>query len=102
MTHEPAIGFIGLGLMGLPIALNLARDGQRIHAWNRTSRAAESLKEAGGIIANNPGGLLAMSRGAGDRGKVKSWDLLVGSGRGWLGDRRRRPAPVSILAGGLP
>ena len=42
------------------------------------------------LIANNPGGLLAMSRGAGDRGKVKPWNLLIRRGGGRdLGDRQR-------------
>ena len=34
------------------------------------------------LIANNPGGLLAMSRGGGDRGKVKPWNLLIRRGGG--------------------
>ncbi len=38
-----AVGFIGLGSMGLPMAQNLARAGFQVLAWNRTP------KEAGGL-----------------------------------------------------
>ena len=49
------------------------------------------------LIANNPGGLLAMSRGAGDRGKVKPWDLFVGSGG--RRDLGRRPGRLEVAFG---
>ena len=31
------VGFIGLGAMGRPMALNLAKAGHRVIAWNRSS-----------------------------------------------------------------
>ena len=34
------------------------------------------------LIANNPGGLLAMSGSGGDGGEVESWNLFVGCGGG--------------------
>lgn len=35
------IAFIGLGIMGLPMATNLARAGYDVHAYNRSSRSFE-------------------------------------------------------------
>jgi len=45
------VGFIGLGSMGEPMALNLARAGTPLVVWNRTPRRAGSLKAAGATIA---------------------------------------------------
>lgn len=36
-----AVAFLGLGRMGLPMSLNLARAGFAVRAWNRSSRAVE-------------------------------------------------------------
>jgi 2-hydroxy-3-oxopropionate reductase len=41
------IGFIGLGLMGTPIVLNLLRAGFAVTVWNRTEQKAASAIEAG-------------------------------------------------------
>jgi 3-hydroxyisobutyrate dehydrogenase len=41
------VGFIGLGTMGRPMALNLARAGTDLIVWNRTPGRAGSLREAG-------------------------------------------------------
>jgi len=45
------IGFVGLGVMGQPIALNLARAGTSLVVWNRTAAKAESLRAAGARVA---------------------------------------------------
>jgi len=45
------IGFIGTGLMGLPMAKNLLKSGYNLKAFNRTQNKAELLKEFGGEIA---------------------------------------------------
>ncbi|OIR01672.1 2-hydroxy-3-oxopropionate reductase [mine drainage metagenome] len=39
------IGFIGLGLMGRPMALHLARAGHRLHLWARRPAALEPFSE---------------------------------------------------------
>ncbi len=44
-------GFIGLGVMGQPIALNLARAGTPLVVWNRTAARAEPLREVGAQVA---------------------------------------------------
>jgi 3-hydroxyisobutyrate dehydrogenase len=50
---EPAkpIGFIGLGAMGEPMALNLARAGTPLLVWNRSPAKAQILAAAGAEIA---------------------------------------------------
>lgn len=44
---EKAVGFVGLGSMGLPMARNLARAGLQVLAWNRTPKEAEGLTQVG-------------------------------------------------------
>ena len=45
------IGFIGLGVMGLPMSLNLARAGTPLLVWNRSPDKCELLREAGARVA---------------------------------------------------
>ena len=42
-----SIGFIGLGIMGQPMALNLLKAGHKLTVYNRTGSKAEPLKQAG-------------------------------------------------------
>ncbi|MFC6673087.1 NAD(P)-dependent oxidoreductase [Marinobacterium aestuariivivens] len=46
MTY-PRIAFLGIGLMGRPMALNLLRAGYPLNAWNRTFAKAQALVSAG-------------------------------------------------------
>lgn len=43
------IGFIGLGVMGLPMARNLARAGYAMKVWNRTLARCADIPEAGAV-----------------------------------------------------
>jgi 2-hydroxy-3-oxopropionate reductase len=44
MSHEkPVIAFLGIGLMGLPMARNLLKAGFVLRAWNRTAAKADAL-----------------------------------------------------------
>ncbi len=45
------VGFIGLGGMGLPIAINLVKAGHEVTGWNRSAGRADPLREAGGRAA---------------------------------------------------
>ncbi len=45
------IGFVGLGVMGQPMALNLAKAGTKLVVWNRSPAAADPLREAGATVA---------------------------------------------------
>lgn len=55
MTANPAgpVGFIGLGSMGQPMALNLAKAGMPLVVWNRSPAKCEPLAEAGAVIAKD-------------------------------------------------
>lgn len=41
------VGFIGLGLMGRPMALNLIKAGHTVHVWSRRRASMQPLLEAG-------------------------------------------------------
>lgn len=56
------IGFIGTGIMGRPMAQNLARAGFQTAVYNRTRQKAAPLEAAGARIASTP---KAASEGAG-------------------------------------
>ncbi|MGI8660811.1 MAG: NAD(P)-binding domain-containing protein, partial [Thermoleophilaceae bacterium] len=44
MSAEPQrVAFLGLGIMGAPMAANLALAGIEVVAWNRTAARAEQL-----------------------------------------------------------
>ena len=49
-----SIGFIGLGLMGRPMALNLLKAGHSLTVWNRTRSKAEDLVRGGARLADSP------------------------------------------------
>ncbi|GAA2278306.1 2-hydroxy-3-oxopropionate reductase [Streptomyces ruber] len=53
------VGFIGLGVMGRPMALNLVRAGARLLVWNRTPARCEPLRAAGAEVAAGPGEVFA-------------------------------------------
>ena len=55
MRGQPRMttGFIGLGSMGGPMALNLARAGTPLVVWNRTPGKAEALAAAGAGVATS-------------------------------------------------
>ena len=46
------IGFIGTGLMGLPMAINILKAGYSLKAFNRSKDKADPLKNHGGEISN--------------------------------------------------
>src|SRR5215211_2524872 len=49
------VGFVGLGLMGMPMARNLAAAGYELVLYNRTSeKAAELARERGATVASSP------------------------------------------------
>ena len=51
---KPAVGFIGLGLMGKPMTANLLKAGFQVTVWNRTRSRAEEVARAGAKLAENP------------------------------------------------
>lgn len=56
------IGFIGLGVMGHPMALNLAKAGTALRVWNRSPRKYDQLRAAGAAVAAGPDEVFANTR----------------------------------------
>ncbi len=48
------VGFVGLGIMGQPMALNLIKAGFELVVWNRTPGKTEPLRQAGAAVADSP------------------------------------------------
>lgn len=48
------VGFIGLGIMGAPMAANLLKAGFELTVWNRTAGRADALVAAGASRAESP------------------------------------------------
>lgn len=51
---KPAVGFIGLGLMGRPMVANLLKAGFAVKVWNRTASRMHPLVELGAIAGKDP------------------------------------------------
>jgi 3-hydroxyisobutyrate dehydrogenase len=49
-----SLGFIGLGIMGEPMALNLVKAGYNVTVFNRTRDKAQPLERAGAQVASSP------------------------------------------------
>ncbi len=62
MAALPDIGFIGLGTMGAPMALNLLKGGTPLTVWNRSEGPISPLAEAGATVASDPDHLFAQCR----------------------------------------
>ncbi len=43
------VGFVGLGIMGRPMALNLIRGGHSLRVWARRAESMQPLVEAGAL-----------------------------------------------------
>lgn len=48
------IGFIGLGIMGKPMALNLIKAGHRLTVYDINQEAVEALVNSGAVAASSP------------------------------------------------
>jgi 3-hydroxyisobutyrate dehydrogenase len=57
-----AVGFVGLGVMGRPMALNLARAGTTLAVWNRSPDKCEPLRAAGAKVAASPAEVFRQAR----------------------------------------
>ncbi len=52
--EDKLIGFIGLGMMGKPMAENLLAAGYRLRVFNRTPEKTASLQEKGALVVQTP------------------------------------------------
>ncbi len=55
------VGFVGLGIMGKPMARNLMRAGYHLTVHNRSPRKAEELGDEGATVADSPQEVAAQS-----------------------------------------
>jgi 3-hydroxyisobutyrate dehydrogenase len=53
------VGFLGLGIMGAPMALNLKKKGFEVTVWNRSPARAEAMAVSGLSVAKTPAELAA-------------------------------------------
>jgi 3-hydroxyisobutyrate dehydrogenase len=49
-----SVGVLGTGIMGAPMARNMARQGLEVRAWNRTHERAAALGDDGVTVAGSP------------------------------------------------
>lgn len=58
---KPRLGFIGIGLMGQPMALRLLAADYRVAVWNRTPGKLDAVVAAGAVAAATPDALTFVS-----------------------------------------
>ena len=61
MNDKPALGFIGLGVMGTPMTGRLIEAGYGVSVWNRSSQKTKQLIERGATVAASPADLAQTS-----------------------------------------
>lgn len=54
LPTKPRIAFLGIGLMGKPMAINLLKADYRVTVWNRTLAKAQALASYGADLASSP------------------------------------------------
>lgn len=54
MPEHDTLGFIGLGIMGFPMAQNLLKAGHALTVYNRTRAKSELLSQQGATVAGTP------------------------------------------------
>ncbi|MCA9848145.1 MAG: NAD(P)-dependent oxidoreductase [Dehalococcoidia bacterium] len=60
-TNNETVGFIGLGIMGLPMARNVLKGGYPVVAWNRTASKVDLVADAGAERGESPSDVAARS-----------------------------------------
>lgn len=59
--QQQRIGFIGMGLMGVPMSLRLLAAGYSVRVWNRNPAKAEVVRQAGASVAASVAELVTTS-----------------------------------------
>ena len=59
VPSSPVIGMVGIGRIGLPMAINLVRAGLRVVGFRRTDRQA--FVDAGGVVLDSPADVAAQA-----------------------------------------
>ena len=50
MANQSRIGFLGMGIMGTPMAMNLVRSGHNVAVWNRTTEKTKPVVALGATV----------------------------------------------------
>ena len=103
------VGFIGLGLMGAPMAANVARGGHALTVYNRTPAKAQPLSELGATVVSSPRAvgeasevvITMLTDAEGVRGVLDGPEglLAAGSGKTLIDMSTISPAQARALAG---
>ena len=56
------VGFVGTGVMGQPMALNLLRAATPLVVWNRTRTRTDQLAQAGATVVDRPGDVFGQAQ----------------------------------------
>ncbi|MDF1592673.1 MAG: NAD(P)-binding domain-containing protein [Desulfobacterales bacterium] len=51
---KPKVGFLGMGIMGQPMALNIRKAGYELMVYNRTVNRNAAATRAGAALAESP------------------------------------------------
>ena len=54
MSDQPTVAVLGTGIMGAPMASNIAKAGFETRVWNRTPDKAQPVAEDGASVADSP------------------------------------------------
>jgi len=61
-TETVPLGFLGIGIMGEPMAVNLAESGRQLVVWSRSQGRIASVRQAGAFIAATPAEVFERAR----------------------------------------
>ena len=51
---DTTIGFVGMGILGVPMSLNLLKAGYKVVVYNRSSEKCDPVVAAGATLASSP------------------------------------------------
>ncbi len=60
-TSKPPVGFIGLGIMGRPMAFHILKGGHPLTVYNRTRSKTDELRAHGAAVADSPAEVATLS-----------------------------------------
>jgi len=61
MSAKPKLGFVGIGLMGEPMAMRLLKAGYEVAVWNRTADKCKAVIAAGAQLKADPAAVAAFA-----------------------------------------
>jgi len=81
-THEARIGIIGMGYVGLPLALLFSEEHFQVTGFDIDARKVEILNQGGSYIVRIPGNTIQMARDNGfratvDYGEIAQMDVVI-------------------------